>query len=94
MFSKRPDVVTARVSVAYWKKQVRMAFEIKDNNRLQKCSKKLMEWEDILHSKKAEFYQNKPTNQRHLPAMRIRQLPAAADAPRIQEWVPQPLRWD
>jgi hypothetical protein len=28
------------------------------------------------------------------PVQHPRQLPAAPDAPTIEEWVPQPLTWD
>jgi len=38
MFSKRPDVVTARVSIAYWQKQMREATdEDRITNALQSC---------------------------------------------------------
>jgi hypothetical protein len=90
MFSTRSDVVTARVSIAYWKRQARKALETPhDDDRLKVCFQKLVKWEEALADKRATYYAGKPRE-----VAKPRQLPAAPDAPSIDQWKPMPLCWD
>ena len=93
MFSKRPDVVTARVSIGYWKKQARHALEAQDDTRFQKAAKKIIQWEESLDAKRKEYYCSKSIPARG-PILKRGQLPAPPDAPSIEEWKPMPLTWD
>ena len=93
MFSRRPDVACARVSIAYWKRQARAALEAQDDARFQKAAKKIIQWEESLDAKRKEYYCSKSLPTRG-PILKRGQLPAPPDAPSIEEWKPMPLCWD
>lgn len=92
MFSKRPDVVTARVSIAYWKKQSCQALEIQDMNRFQKCCQKLIEWEEAFAIKKAENKLKRISKPRGAPKKWT--PPPQPPLQHPSAWTPSPLAWD
>jgi hypothetical protein len=93
MFSRLPEVASARVSIAYWKRQSRAALEAQDDTRLQKAFKKIIHWEEVLSALR-EKHRTFKTLPARGPVLKRRQLPAPPDAPPIEEWVPKPLTWD